>query len=87
MNRREWRIRGPDPSRPAVKTEISNDSSHVCGNVTWAYTINLDVVLAPFITKRFRQLPKRSFRRGVRRDCEATLEGHEGAKVDYFSSA
>ena len=63
------------------------DNSHICGNVARAYTINLDVMLAPFIAEGFGQLPECSFGRGIRRDCEATLEGHEGAKINYLSSA
>jgi len=75
------------PTVARCRNRDIKDSSHVCSDVTWTYTIDLDVVLAPFIAQRFGQLPKCSFCRGVRRDCEATLKGHERAKVDYLSSA
>lgn len=71
---------------PSQKKDIE-DSSHVCSNVAWAYAVNLDVVLTPFIAEGFGQLPERPFCRGVRRDRETTLKRHKGAKINYFPPA
>lgn len=75
------------PITACCESRDNKDSSHVCGDIARTDTVDLDVVLAPFIAEGFGQLAECPFCSGVRRDRETTLKGHEGAKVDHFSPA
>lgn len=49
------------PIKAGCERRDIKDSLHVCGNVAWAYTVDLDVVLTPLIAESFRQLSERPF--------------------------
>lgn len=60
---------------------------HVGHDVSGAYGVHLNVMLAPFVAESLGKLSKGTFRRRVGWNGEATLEGEKRAKVDYLAAS
>jgi hypothetical protein len=81
---------------PAVRATVSRKrqsglvkemDAHISVDISGADSIDLHVVLAPFVAERLGELAESAFGCCIGWDCEAALECQQRAEVNYLSSA